>query len=194
MPYLIWPKQRAHWPNWAWQDDVFDADERARIQSLGEQLAREHALVGGQGGPAVDEAWRISEVSWLPWTPDSDWIHQRLAEVAQALNDRFWHCDLAGFAEPLQLTRYDGGRRGHYDWHQDVGDGHLSIRKLSLVTLLTDDFEGGELEFFADRGTAAPMRAGTTVVFPSYEFHRVKPVTAGLRQSLVAWVSGPSWR
>lgn len=30
--------------------------------------------------------------------------------------------------------------------------------------------------------------------FPSYVMHRVKPVTEGVRYSLVCWVSGPSFK
>jgi PKHD-type hydroxylase len=193
VPFLILPRQRPEWPTWAWKKDSFDPDERRRIVEMGEALAREPGTVGGDG-PGVDEAWRISELSWIPWSPESDWIYQRLADVAQELNERYWQAELAGFAEDLQFTRYDGARQGHYDWHQDVGAGRLSIRKLSLVTLLCDGFEGGALELAADRGGPVPLEPGMTVVFPAYELHRVRPVTAGLRRSLVSWVSGPSWR
>jgi PKHD-type hydroxylase len=30
--------------------------------------------------------------------------------------------------------------------------------------------------------------------FPSYVLHRVKPVTKGTRNSLVAWISGPEFK
>jgi PKHD-type hydroxylase len=32
---------------------------------------------------------------------------------------------------------------------------------------------------------------GTAVIFPSHLYHRVTPVTAGTRRSLVAWFVGP---
>ena len=40
----------------------------------------------------------------------------------------------------------------------------------------------------------APKERGTVIAFPSYQLHRVTPVTAGIRKSLVAWVLGPDFR
>ena len=35
---------------------------------------------------------------------------------------------------------------------------------------------------------------GDLVVFPSYVLHEVTPVTKGERNSLVCWVTGPSFK
>ena len=35
---------------------------------------------------------------------------------------------------------------------------------------------------------------GAVVVFPSYAFHKVAPVTKGVRHSLVCWMRGKKWR
>jgi len=32
------------------------------------------------------------------------------------------------------------------------------------------------------------------LIFPSWLQHRVRPVTRGIRHSLVSWVEGPRWR
>jgi PKHD-type hydroxylase len=66
-----------------------------------------------------------------------------------------------------------------------------------------DEYEGGALEFFgldgdetdaaADRRTKMRQR-GTVVTFPAFEYHRVTPLTAGTRRSLVCWVGGPPFR
>ena len=40
----------------------------------------------------------------------------------------------------------------------------------------------------------APREKGTIVVFPSFVQHRVTPITKGVRQSIVGWVSGPPYR
>ena len=72
---------------------------------------------------------------------------------------------------------------------------------------LTDssEYRGGELEFDF-RNYDPPMRdeskhlrqakeilsKGSIIVFPSFLWHRVKPVTKGVRYSLVMWsVGGP---
>jgi PKHD-type hydroxylase len=66
-------------------------------------------------------------------------------------------------------------------------------RKLSLTLQLTDPsrYQGGELQFKArDAVTAAARAPGTLIGFPSYLVHRVTQVTAGTRESIVAWVAG----
>lgn len=42
------------------------------------------------------------------------------------------------------------------------------------------------LPHFKDKGSA--------LFFPSFTYHRVKPVTKGVRKSLVVWFRGPQWR
>ena len=39
-----------------------------------------------------------------------------------------------------------------------------------------------------------PDARGTVVAFPSFLYHRVTPVTSGLRKALVAWIAGPRLR
>ena len=35
---------------------------------------------------------------------------------------------------------------------------------------------------------------GSAMFFPSFTYHRVKPVTKGTRKSLVVWFRGPKWQ
>ncbi len=74
------------------------------------------------------------------------------------------------------------------------------VRKLSITLMLSDpnDFEGGNLKF--DFGSHEKNRykeisgndnqQGSMVVFPSYKYHCVTPVTKGTRYSLVVWFNG----
>ena len=65
-------------------------------------------------------------------------------------------------------------------------------------------YEGGDLEFDLRDGKGektSNVRAckeirprGSIVVFPSFLLHRVKPVTSGVRYSLVVWSSGEPFR
>ena len=102
----------------------------------------------------------------------------------------------------------------YYDWHQDSWDTPYKkegpenglIRKLSVTVSLTDPkkYQGGELEF--DLRNQDPERArntklcteilpkGSIVVFPSFVWHRVKPITKGVRYSLVIWNLGKPYR
>ena len=77
---------------------------------------------------------------------------------------------------------------------------HGKLRKLSMTVSLTnpDEYEGGDLEFdFRNQDEASQPRIceeirpkGSVIVFPSFVWHRVKPVTKGIRHSLVCWNLG----
>ena len=77
------------------------------------------------------------------------------------------------------------------------------IRKLSFAIVLNEDYEGGEFEVATLSGAKElpkinvlnlnkkdGLSKGSMVVFPSYIWHRVTPVTKGVRKSLVGWVVG----
>ena len=63
------------------------------------------------------------------------------------------------------------------------------VRVLSVSVQLTseNEYDGGSLQI----GMLNMSKVqGTAVVFPSYQVHKVYPVTRGLRKSLVAWIVG----
>ena len=73
---------------------------------------------------------------------------------------------------------------------------------VSLSCLLSDpeDYEGGEFEIDTRNGEARNDKSkiltinydtkGTVVVFPSFLWHRVKPVKKGIRYSMPTWHLG----
>jgi len=59
------------------------------------------------------------------------------------------------------------------------------------------DYEGGEFQFY--NGNEDPeippiQEQGSILVFDSRMYHRVAPVTKGVRYSLVSWILGPHFR
>ncbi len=98
--------------------------------------------------------------------------------------------------------RSTGARKaGHFDWHKDYGraadNPGQEPRKLSLSIQLSDgaDYEGCDLLVRSgNQIDTAPRRRGTVIAFPAYTLHRVTPITAGTRKSLVAWAYGPEFR
>jgi PKHD-type hydroxylase len=167
--------------------DVFTV---AALDGL-EHLASTASEVGETGGGGTK---RRSKVRFLDYEL---WLYSRIVETVARVNAQYWHFDLAGVCELVQLARYEADDKGEYDWHQDFGN-NTSSRKLSLSVQLTDDtaYEGGDLQIFKAAGEVmnAPRQRGTFIVFPSYQLHRITPVTRGVRHSLVAWISGPAFR
>ena len=130
-----------------------------------------------------------------------------LLRIAKEINVHAgWNVHLRR-CDPIQYTEYDEG--GKYDWHtdqappmQDHRDGVLKVRKISMTLFLNDpsEYEGGEfdVEFLGpdrseERYDTFKMSKGEAVFFQSDQWHRVRPVTSGIRKSLVAWFIGPPY-
>ena len=187
MQYIMTPHTYPRTP-WAWWEGAFNEQEIDWLQDRA-RSATTNAFVGSGG--LVKPDIRRSQVNWLTCTPETNWVYERLSDIAAILNAKHFQLNLTGFGEPLQLTNYNSKEDGMYGWHQDFG-GKIS-RKLSLVLQLSDpaDYEGGNLQVM---NSANPenirKQRGLIAAFPSYTLHQVEPVTKGTRQSLVAWVSG----
>ena len=123
-------------------------------------------------------------------------------------NKTFFNYDLTYF-QAIQFGEYEDG--GFYDWHQDASgnDPNNEIRKLSLSLALSDPdtFEGGELQFYnggrpmedmgeitAEQVTSDIKARGSVIVFDSRDWHRVTPVTKGVRHSIVCWCVGKNFK
>lgn len=178
----------------AWES-AFSAAEVDRINAIGDSLVRERAELV----LAVDALGkkRVTDVSWLQRDSSTHWLFARLEQVVRHLNSQYYKYAIFNeLREAPQYTVYDASQGGHYDWHVDHGSGGPDARKLSLSVQLSDPsaYEGCDLELqFGDGIVTAPRSRGTVIAFSSYVLHRVTPVTAGTRKSLVTWVSGPEF-
>lgn len=98
--------------------------------------------------------------------------------------------------EAVQHAQY--GPDQHYDWHVDVFPlaGLPVDRKVTVVCLLSDpsEFTGGDLQIQLYADYTAPLVKGSIIAFPSILYHRVTPVTSGLRSTATMWLSGPRFR
>lgn len=178
-------------------DGAFNAEEIKRITAIGEALAPKNSKVDDNVDP--DTCIRVSETSWIANNDDSLWLYDRLGWVARQLNGQFYQFDLHGFCEDFQYTVYRGAEEngGHYTWHRDSGGRNLAPRKLSMVVQLSDpsEYEGGDLQIMSSaEPTVVDKALGKIVAFPSFMMHRVTPVTKGVRRTLVAWITGPSFK
>ena len=90
------------------------------------------------------------------------------------------------------LLKYEEG--GFYTEHVDHAP--KLARTVSCSIILNDDYEGGDFQFEVgapyeeDRIITLTPSKGCAIVFPSFKFHRVTPVTKGVRYSLVGWICG----
>ena len=143
---------------------------------------------------------RKSNIKWIPQNDNWWWLYEKLSNMAVAANNELWNFDLQHIPEQIQYTEYHAPA-GHYDWHQDIGPGMLSKRKISITVQLSEpnEYEGGTLQLFRGGSTEGPFieaekAAGCVFIFPSYMMHRVTPVTKGTRKSFVLWLGGGHYR
>jgi len=151
-----------------------------------------------------NDSIRSSRVKWIPKNSDFDWLYKRMLYLGSTANDDLWKFNLHSALEQIQYTEYYASENGHYNWHQDIGPGNASLRKVSITIQVADadEYEGGDLEISlggtADGGLnnsqIGPRGLGVGVIFPSFLMHRVSPITKGVRKSLVLWVGGEHYK
>ena len=148
---------------------------------------------------------RHSNIVWM----DHPWIFNLIQPfIREANQNAGWNYEW-DWSESPQFTIYN--KKQHYDWHCDsfsepyncpqLPSKHGKVRKLSVTISLSDpkDYKGGDLEFdFRNHPLKSTNKVickdvkprGSIVVFPSFLWHRVKPVISGTRYSLVIWNIG----
>lgn len=145
-----------------------------------------------------DKSIRSSSVKWVPKDKEWGWLYDKMMAMIIEANDNVWNFDLYSVLDDIQYTEYHATNDGHYGWHQDIGPGALSTRKVSITVQLSgpDEYEGGDLEYWKGGQDIqkAPRGKGVVFIFPSYMMHRVTPVTKGVRRSFVLWVGGGHYK
>ena len=135
------------------------------------------------------------------------WLKKDLFSIVSYAN-KSWKFNL-NCNEDVQFTEYEP--RGHYTWHNDSIKNPMNLknmqRKLSTVVQLSppEDYEGSDLKFNfrgldglnQDTIMSPPpefKQQGSMVIFPSFLWHKVEPITSGKRYSLVMWTLGEEWK
>jgi PKHD-type hydroxylase len=200
MIYSIPPRSKLGKDYFAYCEGFLSNEEINLILAQPEWLNMQESVIGGNGGsPEINKEIRSNKVAWLGSKPEIQHIWEKLSNVVADINNAFFHFDLTGFYEPMQLGLYSESNQSHYSWHTDASPFDTNVpRKLSMVMLLSDasEFEGGQLKIKceSDNERILEMTKGKAWFFPSYMLHCVTPVTKGVRRSLVLWIGGPAFK
>jgi PKHD-type hydroxylase len=180
------------------QTPIFTPEQCNIIIQEGKSLKREDAEVGGRK-KKLDLDVRVSTLSWFPYEHEpTKPMYEILEREGKKANRNHFGFDEVCINEQAQFTEYEGSKGGHYDWHMDSEiemKNQPPVRKISAIVLLSDpkDFEGGGLEIDTP-GKKIDLKYGHAVFFASFLRHRLLPVTAGIRHSLVVWLGGQPFR
>lgn len=125
--------------------------------------------------------------SSIGWISDLGVLNERLiTKLKETFNIN--GMEVTGLGD-YQFTEYKEG--DYFDWHTDSTDTVFTHRFASVVIQLNDTYSDGVLEINNTKGELVPIenKIGTLYIFNSKLWHRVTPVTNGVRYSLVNWVS-----
>lgn len=192
--------------SFVFNDNIFN---ETQIKDITEHCEKNKLKKGSIFNETSDQAVseiRKSDVCFINKTNENYWIFDIFNKAINEINEYNYNFDLNGY-QSIQYTRYESYENGMYNWHMDTCLGPIDqsclndqTRKLSVVMLLNEpgkDFEGGDFEInlgLESNPIKVPMRKGGVIFFPSFLIHRVKPVTSGVRKSLVIWVQGPKFK
>ena len=168
------------------------------VAEYGAKLYPVKATVGeGLKEGTYDPKIRTVDTYSIEYNDDSKWIFEKIAAAVGNANAEYYRYDLYGITHALQLLHYKSAELAHYDWHIDCGGGYSSHRKISVSIPLTprDQYKGGEL-VINNNGTemTAIDEQGSVSMFPSFQPHKVTPVTEGERWVIVIWINGPRFK
>lgn len=148
-----------------------------------------------------DKSMRSSQQVWL-----RDYkLNFELMKLVRRINrDAKWFLNVND-VEPVQFGMYPEG--GFYDWHVDQHPHFVNspqgpmVRKISMSLFMNepDEYEGGEFDLETFKPGTEPryqtfrLKKGEAIFFSSTQWHRVRPVTSGIRKSIVCWFTGPPY-
>jgi len=165
---------------------------RAEAKEIAAALAAERFVDGASSaGGTARGVKRNEEVA-----PESP----RAAEFRRRITEQLWRNELfATLAMPKRITallfsRYEPGMT--YGDHIDntimnlaAGDPIRADISMTLFLADPDDYEGGALVIESDTAPQpVKLPAGDAVLYPTTGYHRVDPVTRGVRRVAVGWV------
>jgi len=183
-------------------EGCFGEVELKRLERQVETIEETQALTQGDThfGSADEESERIAWQKPIPFSNDFSWMYSKIQDTIFDLNSNTWNFELLAMLEYASHLRYKSSEGGKYDFHIDSGgDGPAMYRKLSVIVLLNDGYEGGDVlfqDYMAQDETQMiyPKTKGTMIIFPSFLRHAVTPVTKGERKSMVLWIHGKPFR
>lgn len=183
------------------RDTIFTHEQCDEIQKIDSSQFPPGVITYDGVTNVVNDDWRVVKAGWVP-RQGYEWVYNLCREKAALMNEEHFDVNIIGILDGISYMRYEadetgGVRHGKFGWHSDIGEGYTNMRKLSMVIGLSDhnQYEGGELKIFVNGEiNLGKIRRGQVIMFPSYVQHCVMPVTKGVRETLVAFISGPRYR
>tara|TARA_B100000073_G_scaffold98342_1_gene78175 strand:- start:386 stop:988 length:603 start_codon:yes stop_codon:yes gene_type:complete len=166
---------------------------RAAMQIVNRVVSENHNWSRGHVHNGIQDN-RSSEIAWVG---DRELLSMLLRMVKSVNKQARWNLNITGM-EAVQYGKYGVG--DFYDWHVDQHPHPVKglVRKISMTLFLNDDYEGGEFDLEIYKPETDPrfrtfkLKSGSAIFFQGDQWHRVRPITSGQRESfgsMVLWTS-----
>ena len=188
---------------WSFKNVISEQD-RNKIQCIASKAGYKKASIKNTNHVDVQPEKGLRDAS-VSFSGDP-YLYEVFSPFIHSANESAgWKYDIDWF-EDVQIARYK--KNQHQTWHNDgpgdhfgvYGDGDFKdkVRKLSLVSFISNSFDGGELEFippgYEDEVLRPVLEVGDVVVFPSFIPHRSTPIIKGIKYSVAMWCLGPPFK
>lgn len=121
-----------------------------------------------------------------------------LFERVMNTNHQFFGFDI--FDYYLRQGNYNNyeGEKNEYKFHRDAADPQdlHDIKLTAILNISNEEYEGGDFIIYdGDHRIVDEIKTpGNLLVFPSFYYHAVTPVTKGCRKTISFWFRGPVWK
>ena len=142
------------------------------------------------------------KVSCVAWPEIKDNL-KKFEDFIYDANDRIFKYDIVKITNDhfVNVNYYDI-ENPNYHWHMDGTklDQKYDIKLTCLLNISTEKYEGGDLVLYNISDYANNVikekfsKSGYALIFTSNHFHKVEPITKGVRKTLSYWAKGPLWR
>lgn len=177
-------------------DDVIPLEVISNLIKFANLSEFKESKIGGNSESKTDFNIRRAYVFPLSYLNNSisnvHWFNLLYHYFKKNLNQYQFDCNILDYSYKsifdIEILKYEN--TGFYTWHVD----HFATvpRTMSCILLLNNDYEGGNLCFRNPDGSEEweiEVKPGRMIIWPSNFLypHTVKPVTKGIRYSVVAW-------
>ena len=138
---------------------------------------------------------------------DTQLVNYREIEYAiRDIIDEAYTCCLENFGyvvkpptnDNLSYNTYTAKSKSKYDYHTDVARNSYHDYKLTLlINLSPREYEGGDFFIFTDGDECQVPELkspGSVIALTGGIYHKVTPITKGVRRTLTHFMKGPAWR
>ncbi|HVL78925.1 MAG TPA: 2OG-Fe(II) oxygenase [Sphingomicrobium sp.] len=180
-------------PYLALYPQLFSPAECHYLAVLGTPWLHRSSVLGLDGEARFDEV-RDAESCSIPHLAEDLVVQEINRCIAEATGTRW------GWGEPLNILKYSPGQQ-YRPHHDGTGSDNVSVRLLTALIWLNDQFEGGETDFpkinIKVRGGVGDMLVFRNVTldgnFDERMIHAGLPVTQGVKWMASRWIRGENY-